>query len=176
MPAVGISIATQAVVGKAMGMGRPDIATRADQCSHSRSRLGTWDYARCCFVVFREQLIDVFINEGTSVEERTASHRDRCSQSHDRGGGVPGLRRDGDHVDGRSPPRRGRYGLARGGNDRAFVGLHPSVLGTHSSNWHHELGSVGPWIGASLFIIGLGIALEFPVLGRQMEDDDLSGS
>ena len=67
MPAVGISVAVTAVVGKYMGMGQPDVAAR-------RARLGlvlAMTYMGLCavaFVVFRAPLTRFFIPENTPPE------------------------------------------------------------------------------------------------------------
>ncbi|HCT45954.1 MAG TPA: hypothetical protein DF699_12155, partial [Phycisphaerales bacterium] len=69
MPAVGLSIAAQAMVGKCMGMKRPDLAS-------DRAILAlkiTLAYMGICalvFVIFREPLIAVFIDEATPPEQR----------------------------------------------------------------------------------------------------------
>lgn len=64
MPAVGISVAATAIVGKCMGMGRPDLARR-------RAFLGlrvALVYMGTCallFVLFRHEMIALFIKDGT---------------------------------------------------------------------------------------------------------------
>ncbi|NUQ53856.1 MAG: MATE family efflux transporter [Phycisphaerales bacterium] len=68
MPAVGISVACQAVVGKQIGAGRPDLA-------ESRAWLATKlavVYMGICgvlFVVFRADLIRLFIEDGTPPDQ-----------------------------------------------------------------------------------------------------------
>ena len=69
MPAVGISIAAQAMVGKAMGSKRPDIAVARTMLA-LKITVGYMGLCALCFVLFREQLIEIFINEGTPPEER----------------------------------------------------------------------------------------------------------
>jgi len=67
MPALGLSIATQAVVGKAIGAGDPDGAAQ-------RTRLGlalAMTYMSLCavvFLVFRHDLIDLFVNRETDPD------------------------------------------------------------------------------------------------------------
>ncbi len=64
MPAVGISVATTAIVGKYMGMGRPDIAERRAWLAVGMATA----YMGLCglaFVIFREPLTRVFIEHGT---------------------------------------------------------------------------------------------------------------
>jgi MATE family multidrug resistance protein len=71
MPAVGISTAVTAMVGKAMGAGRPDVAA-------ARAWLGLrlamlWmGFCGVCFVVFGEELTRAFIDPGTPPEETQA--------------------------------------------------------------------------------------------------------
>ncbi|MEX2219379.1 MAG: MATE family efflux transporter [Phycisphaerales bacterium] len=69
MPTVGISVACTALVGKYMGMGRPDLAAR-------RARLGlavAMVYMGVCgavFIVFREPLIGFFVQDHTPPGDR----------------------------------------------------------------------------------------------------------
>ncbi|MDX2017273.1 MAG: MATE family efflux transporter [Planctomycetota bacterium] len=68
MPAVGISVAVTALVGKCMGMGRPDLAAQ-------RAWLGlriACVYMGLCgaaFVIFRDQLVGVFVSGETPPAE-----------------------------------------------------------------------------------------------------------
>ncbi|MBS0192045.1 MAG: MATE family efflux transporter [Phycisphaerales bacterium] len=67
MPSVGISVAVTAVVGKCMGMGRPDLAAQ-------RARLGlalSMAYMGLCavgFIVFRHWLVGIFIDPKTAPD------------------------------------------------------------------------------------------------------------
>lgn len=63
MPAVGISIATQAVVGKAIGAGRPDLAARRTWLA-MRLAVGYMGTCALVFVFFRTSLVQVFVNQG----------------------------------------------------------------------------------------------------------------
>lgn len=63
MPAVGISIATQAVVGKAIGAGRPDLAVRRTWLA-MRLTVGYMGLCALVFVLFRTPLIKLFVNPG----------------------------------------------------------------------------------------------------------------
>lgn len=157
MPAVGLSIATQAVVGKAMGMKRPDIAM-------ARTKLAlkvTVGYMATCalvFVLFRGQLINVFINEDTPPELRAT------------------LIAIGSKVMIAAAVFQVFDAMAittsaalRGAGDTLWPGVATIVLswvciigvGYGLVRFVPSLGSIGPWIGASLFIITLGIALSF---------------
>lgn len=64
MPAVGISVATTAIVGKYMGMGRPDIAERRAWLAVGMAT-GYMGLCGMMFVVLREPLTRVFIEHGT---------------------------------------------------------------------------------------------------------------
>jgi len=161
MPAVGISIATQAMVGKAMGMGRPDIALARTMLA-LKITLGYMGLCALCFVVFREQLIEVFINDGTSVEETA-----RLIEI-----GVlimiaAAVFQIFDAV------AITLTGALRGAGDTVWPGVATIILswvcipgiGYALIKLAPGLGSIGPWIGASLYIIGLGIALGFRFYG-----------
>ena len=161
MPAVGISIATQAMVGKAMGMGRPDIALARTMLA-LKITLGYMGLCALCFVVFREQLIEVFINDGTSAEETA-----RLIEI-----GVlimiaAAVFQIFDAV------AITLTGALRGAGDTVWPGIATIILswvcipgiGYAMIVFAPQLGSIGPWIGASLYIIGLGIALGFRFYG-----------
>ncbi len=161
MPAVGISIATQAMVGKAMGMGRPDIALARTMLA-LKITLGYMGLCALCFVVFREPLIEVFINDGTSAEETA-----RLIEI-----GVlimiaAAVFQIFDAV------AITLTGALRGAGDTVWPGVATIILswvcipgiGYALIELAPQLGSIGPWIGASLYIIGLGIALGFRFYG-----------
>ncbi len=71
MPTVGISIAVTALVGKYIGMGRPDLAER-------RAWLGTFvsmaymGACGVCFILFGRTLIHQFVNHDTDAAETEA--------------------------------------------------------------------------------------------------------
>ncbi len=155
MPAVGVSIATTALVGKAMGMGRPDLA-------HRRTMLGmklTLAYMGLCavaFLVFREQAIAVFVDADTPPEVRArlvaigakVMIAAAIFQLFDAVAIVVS-------------------GALRGAGDTVWPGAATILLswtcivgGGHLILWLFPgIGSVGPWAGAALYIISLGTAL-----------------
>ncbi|MGJ8637392.1 MAG: MATE family efflux transporter [Phycisphaerales bacterium] len=161
MPAVGLSIATQAVVGKAMGMKRPDIAM-------ARTKLAlfvTMGYMGLCalvFVIFREELIGLFINAETPPELR--------EKLIDIGAKVMIAAAVFQVFDAMAITTSAAL---RGAGDTVWPGVATIVLswvciigvGFGLVTYVPSLGSIGPWIGASLFIICLGIALSFRFLG-----------
>ena len=67
MPAVGISVACTAVVGKYMGMGRPDLA---EQRAWLALKLAMVYMVACgvLFVVFRKQMVHLFVQADTPPE------------------------------------------------------------------------------------------------------------
>lgn len=71
MPAVGISVATTAVVGKYQGMRRPDISQHR---AFLGLKLAAAYMVACgiCFVVFREHLIQLFVPADAAPETREA--------------------------------------------------------------------------------------------------------
>jgi MATE family multidrug resistance protein len=161
MPAVGISIAITAMVGKAMGMGRPDIAAQ-------RAWLGlkvSVAYMSLCavmFVVFRHHLVDVFIDPGTPAADRellisvggkfliavaTFQFFDAIAMS--------------------------LSGALRGAGDTRWVGVVTVALswlvivagGWAMVYWAPGLGSLGPWITASAYIVLLALAILWRFVG-----------
>jgi len=155
MPAIGLSIAVSAMVGRAMGMGRPDLAA-------ARAWLGlkvTLVYMGACalaFVLFREPMISVFVPGDMDAAERAAVLRvgstvmiaaavfqlfDACAIT--------------------------MSAALRGAGDTVWPGIATIILswtlivggGLLLIELAPALGSLGPWIGASAYIILLGVAL-----------------
>lgn len=155
MPAVGISIATQAVVGKAIGQGRTDRA-------HERAMLGLklgMVYMGVCaivFFVFREEGIAVFVDESTSPEDRAELIR------------VGAVLMIGAAVFQVFDAVAIVLSAAlRGAGDTVWPGVASIVLswscvvgvGYLLIEVAPGLGVIGPWIGASGFIVLLAIVL-----------------
>jgi len=67
MPAVGISVAVTAMVGKCMGMGRPDLARQRAFMGLGLA-LAYMGFCALCFVAFRHQMIALFIEKDTAPE------------------------------------------------------------------------------------------------------------
>jgi MATE family multidrug resistance protein len=155
MPAVGLSIAVTAVVGRQIGRGRRDLV-------RSRTWLGlrlTMAYMGLCalgFVVFRGSLIDVFSHPGDD----------------------PGLHAEVLRVGAQLLIVAAAFqvfdamaitlsGALRGAGDTVWPGVATIVLswgciiglGKASIALAPQLGSLGPWLGASAFIILLALAL-----------------
>lgn len=175
MPAVGMSIAVTAIVGRCMGMGRPDLAEK-------RAWLGTGitiAYMATCavvFVVFREQLIDVFVSEelkATDPEAAAALLRVGSSvmiaaavfQIFDAVAIVMGA-------------------ALRGAGDTVWPGIVTVVLSWtgiigigFTLLWlAPELGSIGPWIGASGYIVLLGVLFLWRFVRGKWKTIDVLGA
>lgn len=151
MPAVGVSVAVTAMVGKCMGMKRPDLAKQ-------RAYLGlkvALVYMGTCgvlFVVFRHEMIGLFIKDGTSAEEAAQVVRlgsmmliaTAAFQLFDAGAMTIS-------------------GALRGAGDTIVPGIATVVLawtlivgGGNLIVWLAPgLESVGPWIGAASYIAAL---------------------
>lgn len=67
MPAVGLSVACTAVVGKYMGMGRPDLAAQRAWLA-LKIAVGYMCICAVLFVLFRHPMVGLFINGETSPE------------------------------------------------------------------------------------------------------------
>lgn len=153
MPAIGISIAVTALVGKCMGMGRPDLAER-------RAWLGmglTVGYMGLCalaFVVLREQLAGVFIPDDLAPAERDALLAVASSVMI-----AAAVFQVFDAI------AITTSAALRGAGDTVWPGVATViaswtcivVVGLALMKLAPELGSIGPWIGASSYIILLGI-------------------
>lgn len=161
MPSVGMSIALTAIVGRFMGMGRPDLAAR-------RTWLGlgvTVSYMGLCgllMVVFRDRAILQFIDKGTDPEI--------VRQMVELGGWVLIIAAVFQVFDALGMSMNGAL---RGAGDTVVPGLLFVVLswtiligGGHLAvAFWPELGSLGPWIAAATYIIILGMALLVRFLG-----------
>jgi MATE family multidrug resistance protein len=176
MPAVGMSIAVTAIVGKCMGMGRPDLAAK-------RAWLGmgmTVGYMGLCalaFVLFRERLVDVFVAEDLKASDPEAAASlirvgatvmiaaavfqifDACAITT-----SAALRGAGDTIWPGVVTVITSWGC--------IVGVGHALLA-----WAPGLGSLGPWIGASAYIMLLGVLfLSRFIAGRWKTIDVLGAS
>ena len=169
MPAVGLSIAVTAIVGKCMGMKRPDLAAK-------RAWLGlaiAMVYMGLCaaaFVIFREPMIRLFIDKDMDPAQAevlvgigaTVMIAAAVFQIFDAVAIVTS-------------------GALRGAGDTVWPGVVTLV-----SSWvcivggGHlmialvpDLGSTGPWIAAAAYIIVLGILLMSRFLGGKWKSIDL---
>lgn len=169
MPAVGLSIAVTAIVGRCMGMGRPDLAAK-------RAWLGlgiAMAYMGACallFVIFRGPMIRYFIQEDASPEV--------VEQMIHIGGWVmigAAVFQVFDAI------AITVTGALRGAGDTVWPGVATIVLSWvciiglgNLLIWAApQLGSLGPWIGASAFIVLLGIAVLWRFIGGKWKTIEL---
>lgn len=155
MPAVGISVAVTALVGRCMGMRRPDLAAK-------RAWLGlavNTAYMGLCgvaFVLFREQMIGLFVPEGTPPE--------KLEQLLRIGGWVMIAAAAFQIFDALAITASAAL---RGAGDTVWPGVMTVIAawvwiigGGHALvAYAPQLESVGPWLGASAYIVFLGVAL-----------------
>lgn len=161
MPAVGMSIALTAIIGRCMGMGRPDLAAK-------RTWLGlavTVVYMGTCgllMVIFREEAVGLFIDKGTDPA--------LAARMIEIGGYVMIIASVFQVFDALG---MAMTGALRGAGDTVWPGVASVtiswtvlVIGGHSMiHFFPDLGSIGPWIGAAGYIICLGIALFVRFMG-----------
>ena len=152
MPAVGISVAVTALVGRYIGAGQPDIANH-------RAWLGvrmSMCYMGLCalmFVIFRAPLASILIRKGDPEFDLILSIASQlliCAA-------VFQL------FDAMSITLSGALS---GAGDTVWTGVVTMITswtfivggGFALVHWAPQLKSLGPWIGASVYIISLGIA------------------
>jgi MATE family multidrug resistance protein len=156
MPAIGFSVATTSLVGRYIGAGKPDIAARRARLSLSLAM----SYMTLCaiiFFVFRRELISVFVT-GQSVDPVRAANLIEigaklmiCAavfQTVDAFGII-------------------YTGALRGAGDTVWPGVATIIyswlfivgLGWLMVEYFPQLESVGPWIGAAVFITFYGVTM-----------------
>ncbi len=157
MPSVGISVAVTAMVGKCMGMGRPDLAAQ-------RARLGLalsmayMGLCALCFIVFRHWLVGVFIDPKTVPE--VAAEVLRLGSSFLI---LTAVFQIFDAV------AMTLSGALRGAGDTTFVGVvtvFSSWIVIVGGGWvaiHYfpQFQSAGPWAAAAAYIITLSAFIFF---------------
>jgi MATE family multidrug resistance protein len=156
MPAVGINVAINSVVGKYIGAKQPDTAA-------SRARVGVGIalvYMTACavlFVVFRNELMEWFVNDSSySATEREEIIRFGANmlilvalfQTVDALGIV-------------------YTGALRGAGDTVWPGIVTAVYswvfivggGWVAVTYFPQIGPIGPWIAAAIYVILIGITM-----------------
>lgn len=161
MPAVGISIAVTALVGRCMGMRRPDLAASRAWLGLALT-MGYMSLCALCFVLFREQMVGLFVPPDMAPAV------------------VDELVRVGAKVMIAAAVFQvfdaiaiTLSGALRGAGDTVWPGVVIVVLswlcivglGHAMIELFPELGSLGPWIGASAYIILGGLAMLSRFLG-----------
>lgn len=172
MPAVGIGIATTALVGKYIGQGRPDLA-RAHAHGAMLVALVYMGTCAIAFFVLREPMIRAFITVPSTPEELA-----KAQQIIDLGGYVMICAAIFQLFDAAGIVFTGAL---RGAGDT----LWPMIV-TVISSWAlnvggaytmailwPNLGSVGPWIAATLYVVVLGIILALRFESGQWRKFDL---
>lgn len=155
MPAVGISVACTAVVGKYMGMGRPDLAARRAWLALGLAMV----YMVLCaaaFIVFRRPLVGLFIQRDTppaAVAEiiRLGSMFLIAAAAFQAFDAVAMT----------------TSGALRGAGDTVYPGVATMILswvvivggGTALVEYWPDLSSLGPWMAAAAYIILLSLLL-----------------
>ncbi len=161
MPAVGISVAATAIVGKYMGMGRPDIAQRRAWLSVAvaGAYMGT---CALLFVIFRVPMVELFVEAGTPPQAAAELVRlgslmiiaAAAFQVFDAAAMV-------------------LSGALRGAGDTVVPGVATVVAswvvivggGTAMVRFVPQLESIGPWVAAAAYIIILCAILLVRFLG-----------
>ncbi|MEM9065504.1 MAG: MATE family efflux transporter [Planctomycetota bacterium] len=162
MPAVGLSIALTAMVGKRLGAKRPDLAAATAQLG----LLITVGYMLVCaalFVMFREPLIELFANT-------RETDPDQVALLVAIGAKVMIIAAVFQVFDATAISLTG---VLRGAGDTFFPGMVTIIAswtcivgaGHLAIALFPGWGSVGPWSGAALYIIVLGLALGFRYVG-----------
>lgn len=155
MPAVGMSVACTALVGKYMGMGRPDIAAKRAWLG-VRITMAYMGLCGVCFVVFRHQLIRFFVDADTPPESEAELVR--------LGSAFLIATAAFQLFDGLAMTISGAL---RGAGDTVVPGVLTFVAswvvivggGQFMVTFFPELGSLGPWIAAAAYIFSLSMLL-----------------
>lgn len=155
MPAVGISIALTAIVGKCMGAGRPDLAAKRTWLGMKVS-MAYMGFCGIGFVVFRTELISLFRGgEWTPAEAEEVMRV---------GSRILILAAIFQLFDGMG---MSLVGALRGAGDAVWPSVATMILswtiivgfGAAMTKLAPELGALGPWTAAALYIVLLGVTL-----------------
>ena len=171
MPTIGLSIAVTAIVGRCLGMNRPDLAVR-------RAYLGlaiAMVYMGLCalvFILFRKWMILQFVAVGTSEET--------VRQLMETGSALMIAAAVFQLFDAMAITIGGAL---RGAGDTVWPGVATLVaswvcilgIGRGMIFLAPQLGALGPWVGSSLYIIVLGILFTGRFLGGKWRRIDLLG-
>jgi multidrug resistance protein, MATE family len=160
MPAVGLSIAVTAAVGKKMGAGRPDLAARRAWTGLAMALI-YMGLCGICFFVFRQPMVRLFIEDGTKPDDvellvalggkfliATAAFQlfDAIAMT--------------------------LSGALRGAGDTVWIGIVTVGLswgiivlgGLAFARFYPSIQSLGPWIAAAIYIVALALAILFRFL------------
>jgi Na+-driven multidrug efflux pump len=179
MPAIGINVAVNSIVGKHIGAGNPDVAV-------SRARIGVSmaaTYMSVCaviFIIFRHDFIAWFVSGADTPPEEKAAIIEigakmlimvAIFQTIDALGIV-------------------YTGALRGAGDTVWPGVVTAIYswvlivggGWIAVTFFSDIGSIGPWIAASTYVILIGITMairfekggwrSIDLLGRNTIEDE----
>ena len=193
MPAVGLSMAVTAVVGKCIGADRRDLVVKRTLLGLSIA-VGYMGACALLMVLFREQLVGVFADPeylrswltkvfGTDfgLEPLTVPADTDIANLIDIGAKVLILAATFQIFDACAITL---VAALRGAGDTIWPGVATAVLswtflvgfGFLLIRTRPDLGSLGPWIGASAFIITLAIALAWRFWSGKWKRIDLLGA
>jgi MATE family multidrug resistance protein len=171
MPAVGFSVATNSLVGKYIGAGKPDIAV-----ARARLTLGlAMAYMTACalvFYVFRHPLIEAFI--GSEVDP------ERAARIVEIGGKIMICTAVFQTVDAFGIIYSGAL---RGAGDTVWPGMVTMVYswllivagGYAIAHWMPQLESIGPWIASAVYVIAYGLTMWWRFAAGKWRSIDLLG-
>ena len=176
MPAIGMSIACQAVVGRHIGRGRPDVARKRVHTA----LLITLVYTGLCgltFLIFREPLIKLFISTGSAGGTFTPEH---MAEAIRLGTTVLLLAALFQCFDGMGITF---IGALRGAGDTIWpmvvmVALNLTLMVGGSRlmiAYAPQLKSYGPWIAATIYIIMFGLVMAWRFESGAWRKIDLLG-
>lgn len=169
MPAVGLSIAITATVGKCLGAKRPDLAAHRAWAGLGLA-LGYMGFCAVCFLVFRREMVELFIEPQTPDDVR--------AMLISLGGKFLIATAAFQVFDAVAMTLSGAL---RGAGDTVWVGVATVVMswtiivagGLALVRFAPELGSVGPWIAAAAYIMLLSIAILVRFLSGKWKTMDL---
>jgi MATE family multidrug resistance protein len=161
MPAVGLSIAITATVGKCIGMGRMDLATQRVWLG-LKLAVAYMTFCGLVFLIFRRHLVGMFVDAGTSPADReliisVGSKFLIATAAFQFFDGIA----------------MSMSGALRGAGDTRFPGIVTLLLswtiivggGLALVHFAPQLQSLGPWIAAATYIIILALVLLARFLG-----------
>lgn len=171
MPTVGITIAISAMVGKCMGMRRPDLAEQRTWLG-VKVAVGYMTLCGVIFVIFRESLIDMFVDPATDAADRALVLALGTKFLI-----AAAAFQFFDAI------AMGLSAALRGAGDTRWPGIVTIILSwtiIAGGGWAlvyflPQLESLGPWIAASTYIIVLAIAMLVRFNGRKWTTIDLLG-
>lgn len=155
MPAIGISVAVTAMVGKCMGAKRPDLAAARAWTGVATATVYMLICA-VCFIAFRRPMVELFLSEDLDPE--------KAEQVVAMGGTFLLLVSAFQLFDAFAMTL---VGALRGAGDTAWPGIVTLVCswtiivgGGQFIMWQFPaIESTGPWIAASLYIVVLGLLM-----------------